>query len=206
MFRGQGCRFERTASGEPISSLPSPQAPGLGAASPSPGSQYACFQLSLCPGGRRGVLRGCIEEAGLLHRARVFAQISPLTGPRVGLCYPRYTRYTSGCFPAPGRQVRAGQGAGRGVEWRWRLQRGRKRDARAVQGSLWISIQCPPRRAMRAPSAASGWELASLQLGLIKGGFLHYRERQIYRQTDTLASSSNEKHPYILTSSSSSII
>lgn len=73
------------------------------------------FPAQPVPLGRRGVLRGCIEEAGLLHRARVFAQISPLTGPRVGLCYPSYTMYTSRCFPAPGRQVRGGQGAGWGV-------------------------------------------------------------------------------------------
>ncbi|XP_032330088.1 death-associated protein kinase dapk-1-like [Camelus ferus] len=40
---------------------------------------------------RRGIGRvadsGCSEESGLPQRARVFAQISPLSGSRAGLCY-----------------------------------------------------------------------------------------------------------------------
>ncbi|XP_032336373.1 translation initiation factor IF-2-like [Camelus ferus] len=112
--KGHGRRGERTASGEPISLLPSPQAPGLGAASPAPGSEYASFQLSQPTRGRRGVIRVCIEKSGLTHRARVYVQISLLAGPGVGLYYPRSTRCSSLCFPGPGKRVRGGQGAGRG--------------------------------------------------------------------------------------------
>lgn len=95
--------------------LPSPQGPGLETGSPAPGSQYPCFHVSLRPEGGPGVIRGCSEEAGLPHRAPVFAQISPLAGPRVGFCYPRYSRCTSLCFPAPVKRVWGG--ARRGSGW-----------------------------------------------------------------------------------------
>lgn len=60
-LRGEGPRREQTASREPISLLPSPQGPGLGAASPAPGSRYACLQVSLRPGGGLALM-GCPTE------------------------------------------------------------------------------------------------------------------------------------------------
>ncbi len=169
---GQGCRGEWTASGEPISLLPSRQGLGLGVGRLSFARFIVCmFAGQPAPLRRCGAVRGCTGESWLTHRARVFAPISSLAGPGFGLCYLRYTKCTSLCFLAPGRRVRGGHGAGKGRPWR--LHRGRKRGSQAAKALLWISIQCPPQPAMGAPSAASGWQVTSLQVGRVVCGFLH---------------------------------